>query len=102
MLPGGTPASLWVRWNSAASASRSGPAELLVSMAGGVAPWLLVGHRPFDAEESLIVVGDDDEERRVGVGHRRFSDNSQVWCVHVRHSVIWQGGRAQRSFMAGR
>ena len=53
-------------------------------MAGGIVPWLIVGHRTFDGKEPPIVVGDDEEERRrrIGVSRGWVSDNSQVGCGH--------------------
>jgi hypothetical protein len=38
-------------------------------MASGVLPGPVVGHRPFDGKEPLIVVSDDEEERRELLGH---------------------------------
>jgi hypothetical protein len=43
--------------------------ELIAGVASGVLPGPIVGHWPFDAEEPLIVVGDDEEERRGLFGH---------------------------------
>jgi hypothetical protein len=39
-------------------------AKLVASMASGILPGLVIGHWPFDAKEPLIVVGDDEAERR--------------------------------------
>ena len=85
MLPGGTPPMLKVRWNSAASASRSVPRRtahdaplFFPRAAGGQVPWAVIGHRTLDGEQPGVEVGDDQEERlgRVGVEHAPFYHES--------------------------
>jgi hypothetical protein len=72
----------------AGRAAHDAPAELVASMASGILPGLIVGYRAFDGKEPLIVVGDDEEERRGGVGRGRFSNNSQVRCGHWRSLMM--------------
>ena len=69
MLPGSTPARLWARRHSAASASvRAGRAAndvmvIVAGIAGGGLSGPVVGHRPFDGENAARVVADDEVER---------------------------------------
>jgi hypothetical protein len=39
---------------------------IVAGIHGRILPWSVVGHRPFDGKETLIVV-DDDEEKRPGL-----------------------------------
>jgi hypothetical protein len=52
--------------------------KIVAGMAGGVVPRLVGGHRAFDAKEALIVVGNDEKERRrrIGADRARFSNKS--------------------------
>jgi hypothetical protein len=45
------------------------PVKLIASMASGILPGPVVGHRSFNGKESLIVIGNDEEERRGLFGH---------------------------------
>ena len=45
--------------------------KLVASMARGINPRPVVGHRAFDAKEPLIEVGNDEEERCGLFGHDR-------------------------------
>jgi hypothetical protein len=73
------PGRLWAAYDARA--------KLVASMASGVLPGPIIGHRPFDAKEPLIVIGNDEEERR-GIGRGRFSNNSQVWCGHAEQTPV--------------
>ena len=83
-------------------AAHDAPAKLVASMARGILPGPVIGHRPFDAKEPLIVVDDDKEERRGGVGRRRFSNNSQVRFGHWRCLMMQPAGcgGCRRTFLA--
>jgi hypothetical protein len=50
-------------------AAHDAPEELVASMARGIGPGPVIGHRAFDAKASLIVIGDDEEERPWLFGH---------------------------------
>jgi hypothetical protein len=52
-------------------AAHDASAELVASMASRVLPGPVIGHRPFDRKEPLIVVSDDEEERCGLFGHGR-------------------------------
>jgi hypothetical protein len=45
-------------------AAYNAPVKIVTGMAGGIVPWLIVGHWTFDGKEPLIMVGNDEEERR--------------------------------------
>jgi hypothetical protein len=51
-------------------AAHDAPTKLVVSMANGILPGSIIGHRSFNAKEPLIVVGDDEEEGCGLLGHR--------------------------------
>jgi hypothetical protein len=59
-------------------AAYDAPVKIVTGMAGGILPWLVVGHWAFDAKEPLIIVGDDEKERRrrIGVSRGWVSNNS--------------------------
>ena len=88
MLPVGTPANFSARWNfsgkcipiRAGRPAHNARAKLVASMARGILPGPVIGHWPSDAKEPLIVVGDDEEERRGLFGHAAAHRDS---CVTV-------------------
>jgi hypothetical protein len=57
------------------------PALIVTGTTSGILPWLVVGHWAFDAEEPLIVVGDDKEKGR-----------TDVECGHVSNDFQMRGG----------
>jgi hypothetical protein len=70
-------------------AARNTPVKLLAEMPHGIVPRPVIGHRPFDAKESLIVVGDDEEERWMLLGRSS--------CVHTnRRRRATEPGRCQQ------
>jgi hypothetical protein len=52
---------------------------------GGIFPRTVVDHRAFDGKDSLILVGNDEEELRTRLGIERWfvSYDSQGWRGHV-------------------
>jgi hypothetical protein len=62
---------------------------MIADMASEVVPGPVVSHRPFDGEETAVIVGDDEEERLgwrgvVVVGHGRDSTASAMVAASVR------------------
>jgi hypothetical protein len=53
-------------------------ALIVASTTCGVDPRLIIGHWAFDAEELPIVVGDDKEKGRTGIGCGHVANDSQV------------------------
>lgn len=68
----------------AVRAAHDASVKIITRMTGGVVPRLIVAHRAFNAKEPLIIIGDNEEERRGGtdVGRGWASDDSQVRCGH--------------------
>jgi hypothetical protein len=50
---------------------------------------LVVGHRPFDGEEPLVVIGDDEEKRRgrFASGFGRLADDTLSYIGTVAHAM---------------
>jgi hypothetical protein len=61
------------------------PVEMVSRMACGAFPWAVVGHRAFDREEALVMVGNDEEKLpgRIGIRRRFASHEPQGWHGHV-------------------
>jgi hypothetical protein len=68
----------------AARAAHDAPVKIVTRMTGSIVPRPIVGHRAFNAKGSPIMVGDNEEERRrgIGVGRGWASDDSEVRCGH--------------------
>jgi hypothetical protein len=61
------------------------PVEIVAGVACGAFPWAVVGHRAFDGEEALVMVGDNEEKplRRLGIGRRFVSHELEGRYGHV-------------------
>jgi hypothetical protein len=68
----------------AARSAHDAPVKIITRMTGSVVPRPIVAHRAFNAKEPLIIIGDNEEERRgrIDVGRGWASDDSQVRCGH--------------------